>query len=128
MHARQHPEIDGGNLRTPDFSKNLQSAAQTSRLPLRICPDHHQNCCTAAACTMILVDSSVFVHEFLMELLQSGNDLLDGAFWGQDGGPDVVGTLLLSKARARHCADARSLKQRQAVEGISWLPSLLGSF
>lgn len=63
-----------------------------------------------------------------MELFQSGDDLLDGVLWGQDGGPDVVGTLLLSKARARHCADARGLEQCQAVEGICWLPSLLGSF
>lgn len=63
-----------------------------------------------------------------MELFQSGNDLLDGVLWGQDGGPDVVGTFLLSKARARHCADACGLEQCQAVEGICWLPSLLGSF
>ena len=58
------------------------------------------------------MSSSVLGHEVLMEVGQAGNDLLDRVLWGQDGGPDVVSALLLTKARARHSADARCLEQR----------------
>ena len=62
--------------------------------------------------------SSVLAHELLMKLGQTRNNLLDGVFWRQDGGPDVEGAFLLSKSRAWHCADACRFKQSKAVERV----------
>ena len=62
-----------------------------------------------------------------MEVLQPPQHLLDHLLLGEDGGPEVEGAGLLTKAGAGDDADAGGLQQLEGVEDISWLTCLLGS-
>ena len=71
--------------------------------------------------------SGVLSHKLEMKLLQSAQHLFDFLLLGEDGGPEVEGAGLLTKAGAGDDADAGGLQQLEGVEDISWLASLLGS-
>ena len=65
-------------------------------------------------------------HPLLVEVVHSLHDLIDLVFRGQNGGADMVSSLLLSESTSRHAHDSGLVEEIHAVHGIGGSSLLLG--